>query len=124
MEKIKAFRILGHQLQQITGCFKKYQEDRPYIIPWLYHSMTKQKRAISISSELDGAIGLLAMKHEMNYSEFIETRLREIPEMTNEIKRLRALPKDPPAMIKGDIKGFLKKSPHDMKSKKPNKIAA
>jgi hypothetical protein len=85
--------------------------------------MTKQKRAISISGELDAVIGLLAMKHEMNYSEFVETRLREIPEMVSEIKRLRALPKDPPAMIKGDIKEFLKRSPHDVTSKKVNKIA-
>jgi hypothetical protein len=85
--------------------------------------MTKQKRAISISSELDATIGLLAMRHGMNYSEFVETRLREIPEMADEIKRLRALP-DLPPMIKGDSKEFLKRSPREVAGKKAKKIAA
>ncbi len=85
--------------------------------------MTKQKRAISISGELDGAIGLLAMRHSMNYSEFVETRLREIPELANEIRRLRAV-ENPPPMLKGDVKDYLKRSPRSVTGKKAKKVTA
>ena len=85
--------------------------------------MTKQKRAISISGELDVAIGLLATRRGMNYSEFVETRLREIPELAGEIKRLRVA-ENPPPMLRGDIKEYLKRSPRDLKGKKSRKLVA
>lgn len=57
--------------------------------------MTKQHRTISISAELDAAIGSLAMKHKMSYSELVEKRLYENGEIFDEISRLRKLPADP-----------------------------
>lgn len=60
--------------------------------------MTKQKRAVTLNPDLDAAIGMLAIKNKMSYSGFLESRLREIPEIFNEIKRQRALPDDPTSM--------------------------
>lgn len=80
--------------------------------------MTKQKRAISISTELDAAIGSLAMKHNMNYSELVERRLSENKEILNEILRLRELPEDPSSMIKGNLRDFLSKPPRKRKHTK------
>ena len=57
--------------------------------------MTKQKRVITLNSYLDAVIGILAIKNRITYSMFVESRLREIPEIFNEIKRQRDLPNDP-----------------------------
>ncbi|MDE2590242.1 MAG: hypothetical protein KGL95_11350 [Patescibacteria group bacterium] len=85
--------------------------------------MTKQKRTVTVSGELDAAIGLLAIAKDMNYSEYVETRLRMVPEILQEIQQVSSLPENPPAMIKGDIKEFLKRSPRDTPNKK-NKVLA
>lgn len=57
--------------------------------------MTKQRRTITISRELDGVIGLLATAKQKNYSEYLESRLMYVPEIEKELKRLQALPEIP-----------------------------
>jgi hypothetical protein len=84
--------------------------------------MTKQKRAVTLNAELDAAIGILAIRHKMSYSGFVESRLMEHKEIAKEIQRQRELPEEPPAMLRGDIRETLKHSPHDIK--KINEIAA
>jgi hypothetical protein len=68
--------------------------------------------------ELDAAIGSLAMKKMMNYSEYVESRLRTVPELAIEIQRLQNLPEDPPAMIKGNLRDILKQPPRARKHTK------
>jgi len=64
--------------------------------------MTKQKRTIAISAELDGIIGLLATKKMMNYSEYVESRLKLVPEIARELQRLQGLPEDAFIPIKNE----------------------
>ncbi|MDE1766787.1 MAG: hypothetical protein KGI27_11030 [Thaumarchaeota archaeon] len=70
--------------------------------------MTKQRRTIALSAELDGVIGLLATRKKMNYSEYIESRLKLVPEILNELQRLQSVSEDAPPMIKGSLKDALK----------------
>jgi hypothetical protein len=57
--------------------------------------MTKQRRTVTLSKELDDIIALLASAKQMNYSEFLETRLRILPEVTKTIERLNAMSEEP-----------------------------
>ena len=57
--------------------------------------MTKQKRTVTVSGELDAAIGLLAIAKDMNYSEYVETRLRMVPEILQEIQQVSSLQEIP-----------------------------
>ena len=61
--------------------------------------MTKQRRTVTLSRELDGVIGLLATSKQMNYSEFVESRLRSIPEIQKELQKLQELPDLPTTSI-------------------------
>ncbi len=56
--------------------------------------MTKQRRTIGISAELDGVIGLLATRKKMNYSEYVESRLKLVPEILNELQKLQSMQED------------------------------
>lgn len=58
--------------------------------------MTKTKRSITISAELDNVISRLASRLDQNTSELIEFRLREDPQIKEMLQKLRAA-SDPPA---------------------------
>ena len=68
--------------------------------------MTKQRRTLALSAELDGVIGLLAGRKKMNYSEYVESRLKLVPEILNELQRLQSMP-DVPPMLKGSLRDAL-----------------
>lgn len=70
--------------------------------------MTKQRRTLALSTELDGVIGLLATRKKMNYSEYVESRLKLVPEILNELQRLQNLPEDAPSTIKSSLQDALK----------------
>lgn len=57
--------------------------------------MTKEKHSIALSKELSEAIAFLASAKQMNLSEYLETRLRMIPEIQKQIIRFEDLPEDP-----------------------------
>ncbi len=57
--------------------------------------MTKEKHSIALSKELSEAITFLASAKQMNLSEYLETRLRMIPEIQRQIDRFEDLPDDP-----------------------------
>lgn len=57
--------------------------------------MTKHRRTFTLSKELDEALPLVASGLSMNISEFLETRLRSIPEIKIAIERINELPEDP-----------------------------
>ena len=57
--------------------------------------MTKVKRSITISAELDNVISRLASKRRQNTSEFIEYVLRENPKIGEMLQLLRKAT-DPP----------------------------
>lgn len=62
--------------------------------------MTKVRRTVNFSAELDGVLGLLSSSSQQNLSEFLEYRLRELPEVRNMLQKIRAVP-DLPPMVKG-----------------------
>lgn len=62
--------------------------------------MTKERRTITLSKELDETIAFLASARQMSLSEFLETRLRMIPEIQKQIERFQNLPEDPIIDIK------------------------
>ncbi len=64
--------------------------------------MTKTRRTVNFSIELDGVLGLLASSSQQNLSEFLEYRLREIPEVKTMLQKIRTVPEMPP-MVKGKI---------------------
>jgi len=70
--------------------------------------MTKQRRTLAFSAELDGVIGLLATRKKMNYSEYVESRLKLVPEILNKLQRLQNLPEDAPSTIKSSLRDALK----------------
>jgi hypothetical protein len=70
--------------------------------------MTKQRRTVAFSAELDGVIGLLTSRKKMNYSEYVESRLKLVPEILNELQRLQSMPEDVPPMVKGNLRDALK----------------
>jgi hypothetical protein len=84
--------------------------------------MTKQRRTIALSAELDGVIGLLATRKKMNYSEYIESRLKLVPELLNELQRLQSLPEDAPSTIKGSLRNALKAT-DDIEAEQNNLVA-
>lgn len=59
--------------------------------------MTKIKRSITISAELDNVISRLGSKLDQNTSELIEFRLREDPQIKEMLQNLRAA-SDPPLL--------------------------
>lgn len=68
--------------------------------------MTKQRRTIALSAELDGVIGIMASRKKMNYSEYVESRLKLVPEILNELQRIQGM-SDVPPMLKGSIRDAL-----------------
>lgn len=64
--------------------------------------MTKVRRTINFSLELDGVLGVLSSSSQQNMSEFLEYRLREIPEIKTMIEKIRSVP-EPAPMVKGKI---------------------
>lgn len=64
--------------------------------------MTKVRRTVNFSIELDGVLGLLSSSSQQNLSEFLEYRLRELPEAKTLMQKLRTVP-EPNPMIKGKI---------------------
>ena len=84
--------------------------------------MTKQRRTIALSAELDGVIGLLATRKKMNYSEYVESRLKLVPELLNELQRLQSLPEEAPSTIKGSLRDALKAT-DDIEAKQNNLVA-
>jgi hypothetical protein len=84
--------------------------------------MTKQRRTIGISAELDGVIGLLAARKRMNYSEYVESRLKLVPEILNELQKLQSMPEDTSSMIKGSLKDALKIT-DDIEAEQNNLVA-
>lgn len=68
--------------------------------------MTKQRRTVALSAELDGVIGLMASRKKMNYSEYVESRLKLVPEILNELQRIQGMP-DVPPMLKGSLRDAL-----------------
>ena len=67
-----------------------------------YYGMTKIRRTVNFSIELDGVLGLLSSSSQQNLSEFLEYRLRELPEVKTMMEKLRTVPELPP-MVKGNI---------------------
>ena len=67
-----------------------------------YYSMTKIRRTVNFSVELDGVLGLLSSSAQQNLSEFLEYRLRELPEVDSMLQKIRTVP-DLPPMVKGKI---------------------
>jgi hypothetical protein len=57
--------------------------------------MTKEKHSITLSKELSEATSFLASAKQMNLSEYLESRLRMIPEIQKQIDRFEDLPEDP-----------------------------
>jgi Arc/MetJ-type ribon-helix-helix transcriptional regulator len=57
--------------------------------------MTKIKRTVTLSSELDNIIAMLASGANQNTSEFIEYRLREDEQIKRMVQKIRNA-KDPP----------------------------
>jgi len=57
--------------------------------------MTKTKRSVTISTELDEALAMLSTANSMNYSEFLESRLRMVPAIQQMILKLEKLPEAP-----------------------------
>ncbi len=64
--------------------------------------MTKIRRTVNFSVELDGVLGVLSSSAQQNLSEFLEYRLRELPEVNDMLQKIRTVP-DLPPMIKGKI---------------------
>jgi len=62
--------------------------------------MTKVKRSMTISTELDEVIAMIAMSKGMNYSEFVESRLRMNQLVNKKIEELEKLPEIPVTKIK------------------------
>lgn len=51
--------------------------------------MTKVRRTVNFSFELDGILGLLATKRRQNLSEFLEYTLRAVPEIQEIVLKSR-----------------------------------
>ncbi len=64
--------------------------------------MTKVRRTVNFSVELDGVLGILSSSVQQNLSEFLEYRLREIPEINEMLQKIRTVPELPP-MVKGKV---------------------
>lgn len=62
--------------------------------------MTKVRRTLTIGHDLDEAIAMLAVSNQMNYSEFVDSRLRTVPLIQQMIVKLEKLPELPSVSIK------------------------
>lgn len=63
--------------------------------------MTKVRRTVNFSVELDGILGLLAIKRQQNLSEFLEYTLRTVPEIHELILKSRI--GSPQPTVKGSV---------------------
>ncbi len=68
--------------------------------------MTKVRRTVNFSVELDGLLGLLATKRQQNLSEFLEYTLRAVPEINEMILKSRI--GSPQSTIQGSIPKSIK----------------
>lgn len=79
--------------------------------------MTKERRTITLSRELDEALAYLASAKQMSLSEFLETRLYMNKEIQEHIEQFKNLPDDPIMDVKkneGRISDKIpKKIPHE-----------
>ena len=57
--------------------------------------MSKVRRTITFSTELDEAMSMLAASKNMSYSEFLESRLRTVSLIQQMIGKLEELPEMP-----------------------------
>lgn len=71
--------------------------------------MTKVRRTVNFSLELDGILGLLATKRQQNLSEFLEYTLRATPEIGETIIRSRV--GSPQPTVKGRLPKPARKAP-------------
>jgi len=62
--------------------------------------MTKERLTFTLSRELNEAIAFLATAKQMSLSEYLESRLRMVPEILKQIERFQNLPEDPIIDIK------------------------
>jgi hypothetical protein len=85
--------------------------------------MTKERRTVTLSKELDEVIAFLASGKQMNLSEFLETRLRMLPEIQKQIERFQNLPEDPIINIKKIEKKMGRKIPSRLSPKSSQKQA-
>lgn len=73
--------------------------------------MTKIRRTVTFGHDLDEAIAMLAVSNQMNYSEFVDSRLRTVPIIQQMIAKLEKLPQMPTA----NVKKHKQKSPSRLK---------
>ena len=77
--------------------------------------MTKIRRTVNFSTELDGILALLSSSSKQNLSEFLEYRLREIPEISTMLQKLRTAPEMQP-MLKGSVPEPVRVKPESLKA--------
>jgi hypothetical protein len=70
--------------------------------------MTKIRRTVNFSVELDGIMSILATKRQQNLSEFLEYTLRDIPDIREMILKSRI--GSPQPTIKGSVPKSIKDS--------------
>lgn len=83
--------------------------------------MTKERRTITLSKELDDVIAFLASGKQMNLSEYLETRLRMIPEIQRQIETFQNLQDDPIVNVKKIEKQLGRKIPGRISPKSSSK---
>ena len=81
--------------------------------------MTKQRRTVTLSKELDDIIAILASGKQMNYSEFLETRLRTLPEVAKTVERINSMPEELALVKTVSRQGMHQKSRAQRKLQKP-----
>ena len=62
--------------------------------------MTKVRRTVTFGHDLDEAIAMLAVANHMNYSEFVDSRLRTVPIIQQMVAKLEKLPQMPTVNVK------------------------
>jgi len=62
--------------------------------------MVKTKRSVTLSTELDESIAKLSISRNMNYSEFLDSRLRQVPEISQMVEKIKSLPEMPKLSLK------------------------
>lgn len=69
--------------------------------------MTKERRTVTLSKELDEVVAFLASAKQMTLSEFVESRLRMNQEILRQIEKFQNLPEEPavPARPKKNGRG-------------------
>lgn len=64
--------------------------------------MTKERITFTVSKELYEVVAFRASAKQMNLSEYLESRLRMVPEILKQIEVFQNLPEDPIVSIKKD----------------------